>query len=255
MWGELSGLSGIPREPAELDPQLWLELSRNPTGPARHRIFEAYLPFSRRIAARIRKERRGADLDLDDLRQHAAEGLLQAIDRFDVSRGSPFEAFASRRIAGCVIDGISASSEVRRQYAFRNRVRAERTRSFLPDDADRLSTPDALQALADLAVSLAIGFMLDEAAISSSGERQAEGPSAYESVAWSETVQKMISALQSLPDQERTVVRLHYLEGLEFARIADTLSLSRGRVSQIHSAALERLRKRLPRSEQLLLQR
>lgn len=246
--------AGKSGEPIDLDPQLWLELGRNPDGPARHRIFEAYLPFSRRIAARIRKEKPGADLDLDDLRQHAAEGLLQAIDRFDAERGIPFEAFASRRIAGCVIDGISASSEIRRQYALRNRVRAERTRSLLPEDADRLAAPDALQALADLAVSLAIGFMLDEASISSNGERQAEGPSAYESVAWSETVQKMTAALSSLPDQEKTVVRLHYLEGLEFARIADTLSLSRGRVSQIHSAALERLRKRLPRPEQLLLQ-
>ena len=233
-----------------LDPDVWRAFAADPGGPARGRIFEAYLPFSRRIAARIRKERPGADLDMDDLRQHAAEGLLQAMDRFEPERGIAFEAFAARRISGCIIDGIGASSESRRQSAVRNRIRAERTRSLSPDNVDRLSTADALQALADLAVSLAVGFMLDEAAVLGDAP-VAPGPSAYDSVAWTDTVRRMVSAIETLPDQERTVVRLHYLEGLEFARIADTLSLSRGRISQIHAAALDRLRKRLPRADHL----
>lgn len=233
-----------------LDPDVWRAFATDPGGPARGRIFEAYLPFSRRIAARIRKERPGADLDMDDLRQYAAEGLLQAMDRFEPERGIAFEAFAARRIAGCIIDGIGASSESRRQSAVRNRIRAERTRSLSPDNVDRLSTADALQVLADLAVSLAVGFMLDEAAVL--GETPvAPGPSAYDSVAWTDTVKRMVSAIETLPEQERTVVRLHYLEGLEFARIADTLSLSRGRISQVHAAALDRLRRRLPRADHL----
>lgn len=233
-----------------LDPDVWRAFAADPGGPARGRIFEAYLPFSRRIAARIRKERPGADLDMDDLRQYAAEGLLQAMDRFEPERGIAFEAFAGRRISGCIIDGIGASSESRRQSAVRNRIRAERTRSLSPDNVDRLSTADALQVLADLAVSLAVGFMLDEAAVL--GEAPvAPGPSAYDSVAWTDTVKRMVSAIETLPEQERTVVRLHYLEGLEFARIADTLSLSRGRISQVHAAALDRLRRRLPRADHL----
>lgn len=233
-----------------LDPDVWRAFATDPGGPARGRIFEAYLPFSRRIAARIRKERPGADLDMDDLRQYAAEGLLQAMDRFEPERGIAFEAFAARRIAGCIIDGIGASSESRRQSAVRNRIRAERTRSLSPDNVDRLSTADSLQALADLAVSLAVGFMLDEAAVL--GETPvAPGPSAYDSAAWNDTVKRMVSAIETLPEQERTVVRLHYLEGLEFARIADTLSLSRGRISQVHAAALDRLRRRLPRADHL----
>lgn len=233
-----------------VDPDVWRAFAADPGGPARGRIFEAYLPFSRRVAARVRKERPGDDLDMDDLRQHAAEGLLQAMDRFEPERGVAFEAFAARRIAGCIIDGIGASSESRRQSAFRNRIRAERTRSLRPDDVDRLSTADALQALADLAVSLAIGFMLDEAAAPGDAP-VAPGPSAYDSVAWNDTVRRMVSAIGSLPEQERAIVRLHYLEGLEFARIADTLSLSRGRISQIHASALDRLRKRLPRADHL----
>lgn len=245
-------------EPAGEDaigPTVWRAFVQERSSSTRQTIFEAYLPFSRRVAARLRRERPGADLDIDDLRQYAAEGLLQAIDRFDPGRGSAFEAFAARRIAGRVIDGISESSEVRRQASFRNRIRAERARSLGPDDPSRLSTTDALEALAHLAVDLALGFMLDDAALASGTNTEARGPTAYESLAWAETVRRVASALETLPDQERTVIRHHYLEGLEFARIADTLSLSRGRVSQIHAAALQRLRKRLPRPDQLHFQR
>lgn len=238
-----------------MDADLWRALARDPSGPARQRIFETYLPFSRKIAARVGRERPGADLDPGDLRQYAAEGLLQAIDRFDPERGAAFEAFAARRIAGCVIDGIGESSELRRQSAFRNRVRSERARSLGSDRPSRMSTADAFQALADLAVELALGFMLDEAALSDGNELQTQTPSAYESLAWIETVKHVASAIAGLPEQERVVVRLHYLEGLEFARIADTLSLSRGRISQIHAAALQHLRRRLPRPDNLHFQR
>lgn len=241
--------------PPDLDPDLWRELRRAPGGPARLKIFEAYLPFSRRIAASVRRRRPGTDVDMDDLRQYAAEGLLQAIDRFDPDKGAPFEAFASRRVSGCVIDGIGALNEARRQSSLRNRMRAERARSLRGRDPGELSAGDALQALSDLAVELALGFMLDDAAAAAEIEREARSPGAYESLAWTETVQRLAAALDTLPEPETTIIRLHYLEGLEFARIADTLSLSRGRVSQIHASALQRLRKRLPRQNHLHFQR
>lgn len=237
----------------EPDDDLWRSLERDPAGPARLRLFERYLPFSRRVAARVRRERPGDDLDVDDLRQHAAEGLLQAIDRFDRGQGAPFEAFAARRIAGSVIDGIGASSEARRRSAFRRRIRTERARSLAARDPETLSTADAMKALSALAVDLALGFMLDDASDTAHIEKQARSPNAYESLAWADTVRRLAAAVESMPDPEGTVIRLHYLEGLEFARIADTLSLGRSRIAQIHAAALQRLRKRLPRSDQLHL--
>lgn len=246
---------GGSASPPEASQDLWRALAREPAGPARQQIFETYLPFSRRIAARVKRERPGADLDPGDLRQYAAEGLLQAIDRYDPERGAAFEAFAARRIAGSVIDGIGETSELRRQIAFRNRIRTERTRSLAPDDPSRLTTNDALLALTDLAVELALGFMLDDVALASGADRPSQGPSAYETLAWTETVGRVVSAIDTLSEQEGTVVRLHYLEGLEFARIADTLSLSRGRISQIHAAALQRLRRHLPRPDNLHFQR
>ena len=234
-----------------VEADLWRSFATDPGGPARLRLFEAYLPFSRRIAAQVRRDRPGADLDIEDLRQTAAEALLQVLDRFDPSRGAAFEAFAARRIAGAVIDGIAQTTELRRQISTRNRIRAERARSLAPAHPERLSAGDALQALSDLAVDLALGFMLEDAALSGGPEQESRAPNAYESLAWTDTVKRVTQALERLPEQERTVIRLHYLQGLEFSRVADTLGLSRGRISQIHAAALQRLRTRLPRHDQL----
>lgn len=202
----------------------------------------------------MRRQRSGADLELGDLQQYAAEGLLQAIDRFDADRGSTFEGFARRRIAGCVIDGIGESSELRRQMSFKHRARAERLRSLAPNPSADGSSSDALQALGDLALELALGFMLDDMAFLGD-QPLARGPSGYESAAWADTVSRLVAAVGVLPDPDGIVVRQHYLQGLEFARIADTLALSRGRISQIHSAALVRLRTSLPRADLLYIQR
>ena len=56
-------------------------------------------------------------------------------------------------------------------------------------------------------------------------------------------------ALANLPEQEAVVVRQHYDHGLPFAQVAQLMGLSRGRIAQLHRAALERLRKRLKARE------
>lgn len=236
-------------EAADLEAWRRFIAERAPT--QRDRLFAAYLPYAYGLAARFRKARSGRDIELDDLRQYAAEGLLQAIDRYDPEQGAPFESFAARRIFGQMTDGLARSTEYRQQIAVRSRTRAERLASLTPASPPQ---DGALAALADLAIELALGFLLDEEGAVIGGQAPASHEAnAYQSLAWSQTVSRVAAAVRSLPDPDGAVVRLHYLEGLEFARIAERLALSRGRVSQIHASALSRLRRRLPRADHLSL--
>lgn len=231
---------------------LWRAYSAAPSDDLRQHLFAMHLDYAHGVAARIRRERSGADLDLEDLKQYAAEGLLHAIDRYKAVQGTTFHAFAARHVSGRILDGIAENSERRRQSATRQRVRSERLRSLMPQKPR--GARDALDALADLAVELALGFMLDETGLVIGGEAPlSQAPNAYESLVWGQTVRRVTDALNALPDQEKMVVRRHYLDGLEFARIAEDLDLSRGRVSQIHAAAMNRLRKRLPKLDHLAL--
>ena len=75
--------------------------------------------------------------------------------------------------------------------------------------------------------------------------RPAKPDSAYESLAWKEIVAHLQSEMEALPERERTILRQHYVNGLSFEQLAELLKISKGRVSQLHRAALLLLRKRM----------
>ena len=222
---------------------LWRAFKHDGSAAAREQLFSLHVGFARRVAARHYRDR-GGDVEFQDLFQLACAGLLEALDRFEPDNGAPFTAFARRRVSGAVLDGIGKLSEAREQLSFRRRMRAERARSLGSPGAETLSAADALSALIEMAVGLAVGLMLDDPALYASGETDRR-PDAYESLAWKQAVTRLHAEVATLPERERAVLTLHYLEGVAFDEIGAALGVSKGRVSQIHKAALGLIRKRL----------
>lgn len=234
---------------------LWAAVESTGSQPARETLFERHVPFARMIAARHFRKRRGGDIEFAELCQLAYAGLLEAIDHYDRSRGVPFKGYAHRRISGSVLDGIAKTSELREQLSFRRRAQAERTQSLGASDPAALSPADAMRALVDLAVGLAVGFMLEDTGLYV-GERDADArTSAYESLVWREAVERLVGEVANLPDREQAVVRRHYFDGMTFDQIGDLLGLTKGRISQLHRAALALLKKRLRRAGDFRLER
>lgn len=235
---------------------LWSAFRAARAPELRDKLFSTYAAFARGVARRHFRDRRSGDIEFADLSQLACAGLLEAIDRYDPDVGVPFKRFAGRRISGSIVDGVTKMSEVRQQVSFRNRVRRERARSLTDPDAANLPATDALQALIDVAVGLALGFMLDGAGlyVADADERDA-GANAYESLAWKETVQRILSEIAALPERERTLMRRHYLDGLTFEQIGELMEVTKGRVSQIHKATIGLLRKRVLGAPGFRLQR
>lgn len=225
---------------------LWRAMREDRSEVARERIFATYLPFARALAGRQFRGRRGGDIEYEDFVQLACAGLLEAMDRYDPALGVPFRGFAVRRINGSILDGLAKMSEVREQISFRRRVKRERLRSLASDDPAGLPPTEAMEALIDLAVGLALGFMLEGTSLyqddCGAGGAQA---TAYDSLAWKDLVDRLTAELGRLPDRDRAIVRLHYLEEVNFDQIAALLGLSKGRISQLHKAALTLLRKRI----------
>lgn len=254
-------MEGAPldtRPPAarqEDETALWRMFRQTGSPETRERLFSLHYELARRIARRHWLDRSTGDIEFQDLCQLAAAGLLEAIDRYDPALGAPFPSYAAHRITGSVLDGLAKMSEVREQISFRNRIRTERARSLAVADADTLPTKDALQALTDLAVGLAIGFMLDDAGLYViDGERDRRA-NAYESLAWKETLGRLLTEISRLPERERLIIRHHYMGGLTFDQIGEVLSLTKGRISQMHQAAIALLRKRLRNSGDFKLER
>lgn len=238
-------LAAAAPDPAAADePALWAAL-REGSAIARERLFDLHLPFARMLARREYRARRGADLDPDDLFQLACTGLLEAMDRFDPALSVPFRGFAARRIRGAMIDGIAKLNEVREQLSHRGRVKRERLRSLAAENAAKLESGEAMEALVDMAVGLALGFMLEGTGLYHDEAEPSAPATAYDSLAWKETVERLVAELARLPERDRRIIRLHYMEDVSFDRIALLLGLSKGRISQLHKAALMLLRKRV----------
>lgn len=226
--------------PTRAEASLWRRLRFEAETGCRETLFNRYVPLARAIAAAKFHQRRGA-AERGDFEHFAYEGLLQAIDRFDPLLGVPFSAYARRRIVGSIADGLARMSEVNAQISQRRRLEQERMRSLAPSAA---AADDPLAALSDLAVGLALGLMLEGTSLMAANGADTR-PTAYESLEWREMQARLVTEVQKLPEKEAVIVRQHYHNGLSLAQIAELLDLSRGRISQLHRSALERLRKRI----------
>lgn len=226
-------------DPQRAEASLWRRARYEDDVGSRETLFNRYVVLARSVAARHFEWRRKA-FERGDLEQFAYEGLLQAIDRFDPLKGVPFGAYARPRIAGNVADGMTRMTEVNAQISQRRRRQQERLKSLAPGER---MPDDPLAALADLVVDLALGLMLEGTGMLATAEGADPRSNVYEGLAWHQTQAAIAQALENLPAGEQAVVRQHYQTGLSFAHIAELLRLSRGRVSQLHKSAIERLRR------------
>lgn len=204
-------------------------------------LVDAYTPLVRRLAARIFSRRVGGELEFADLVQLGMVGLLEAIDRYTPARGVRFETFATYRIEGAILNGLPSYSELQRQLALRREIARERAQSLRQGAGS--SDRSALERLADLAVGLALGFALEDSGLVDDGPTQPDN--AYARLELAQLRRQLAELTGQLPEAERRVIFRHYFQQQPFDEIAAGMELTKGRISQIHHAALKRLRERL----------
>jgi RNA polymerase sigma factor for flagellar operon FliA len=103
------------------------------------------------------------------------------------------------------------------------------------------SVEAALSRLSEAAIGLAIGFMLEGSGMYSDGSEQSIHDG-YASLAMVDLTNRLHAAVDALSPQEQAVVKGHYFHQRQFVELAEQLSLTKGRISQIHRQAVERLR-------------
>lgn len=212
-------------------------------------LVDAYAPLVRRLAQRVFARRIGGELQLTDLVQHGMVGLLESIDRYEQGRGVRFETFAFLRIEGAILNGLAAQSELQRQLAVRREDMRQRSHSLAEEAAPEAAS--ALERLASLAVGVAMGLLLDDAADGIGSREPAMPDNAYCRTELAQLKRQLAELMQQLPQNERHVLHRHYFQQVAFDQIALGLGLTRGRVSQLHHAGLRRLRELLKQARWL----
>lgn len=205
-----------------------------------------------------------AFVNRDDIRSAALMGLMDASNRFDPRRGVLFKTFAERRIRGAVFD------EVRRMDWFSRTLREKQSRlskvtenlgkrlGRAPDDpevAEELDmTLDDFREL-QLQVSQLGTISLHESVDDDDSGKtfidnleDTNQASVQERMEANELTGELAGYLEQLSEKERLVVALIYYEELSQKEISDVLELSEGRISQLHTQALGKLKIKMKRS-------
>lgn len=206
----------------------------------RQALTERYTGFARMLAAKCYSGRISQELEFGDYLQFAMIGLLEAIDRYEPGAGAKFETFAGLRINGAILNGVESLSEVQRQASVRHRVVKERAASLAEKVVQQ--PVSALEKLAEVAIGLALGFALEDSGVYEGSGERALPDNAYSRLEMRQLTQRLTDCVDSLPEQQRIVIHRHYFQQVPFEEIAASLQLSKGRVSQVHSAALASLR-------------
>jgi RNA polymerase sigma factor for flagellar operon FliA len=233
-----------PDNAHEAEAALWARWRQNGDLAARQELIAHHLPYARIVAAKYYSNRYHNEVEFDEYFQLASLGLVEALDRFDPTMGVQFRTFASRRIQGSILDGLERSTEKQQQIAMRQRVDAQRREIIKQTLGERSAsrTPEQmLKYVAEAGLAFALGWLLDGTGMLDTGECTEDIPF-YKGVAMREFRAQLLDLVEDLPAQERMVIRNHYLQEVSFEEIATAAGLTRGRISQIHRAALNRLR-------------
>jgi len=231
-------------------------------------ILESHMPLVRLVAERIHR-RLPPGVDLASLINSGIVGLLEAAQRYDSHRGVAFQTYARYRIQGEImeylrsLDWVSRSVRAwgRKMAVARTRLAGRLGREASPDEmATELGVELMEYYRVDQKVSEASLLSLEDLTSASEEEwrktqddlsmRSFQDP--FTSVEGKELVEKLAQAIDTLPERERMVVTLYYYEELTLREIGEILSLTEGRICQIHSQAVARLQNTLGIEEEQL---
>ncbi|NMC20567.1 MAG: FliA/WhiG family RNA polymerase sigma factor [Thermogutta sp.] len=242
--------------------QLWIEFKKNPENQTlRNRLVEIYLPLVKYNAERI-WARLPEGVELDDLISAGVFGLTDAIYAFDLDRGVKFETYCVPRIRGAMLDELRSMDWVPRLVRSKASKLNEATRN-LEAKLGRQPSDQELAAELGLSVPELEKMKLDASAVNliSLNKKWYETDS-YKEVREvdiledkrgedpTRRIQKndiMRLITKGLNRNERLILILYYYEELTMKEIGATLDLSESRVSQMHSAIVQRLQQQLER--------
>lgn len=196
-------------------------------------------------------------VQVDDLIQAGMIGLLEAAQKYEGTKGASFSTYAGIRIRGAMLDDIRRGDWAPRSVHRNSRKimdaihQVESTKGRDAEDSEiaellGMSQDEYHSALSDTASCRLFSF---EELIENQGETDllddSDQPDPLNNVERSIFQNVLAQSIQELPEREQLVLSLYYDQELNLKEIGAVLNVGESRISQLHSQAALRLRKKL----------
>jgi len=232
----------------------------------RDALIEQYAPLVKYVVGRLAIAL-PAILDYEDILSYGTIGLIEALDRYDPSKGVKFETFAIARIRGAIIDALRALDRLPRSVRQKAK-KLDQVTAQLTNELGREPTDEEIalalgvdletyhQTLIDTSwVTVSLDGLLDRDEQTDTGMTDLPADPNQEDftldIERRQLREALARAIRALPEREALILSLYYRDELTMREIAEILEISESRVCQLHARALSRLRARLAREEEV----
>jgi len=222
----------------------------------RERLILEHLPLVRSIARRVHR-RVPPSVLLDDLINSGIVGLIDAVNKFDPRKSADLRIYARHRIRGAILDSLRGLDWSPRPLRRKGRILDER-RERLTATLHREPTETELAAevgcgieelrqLEENLLRADLATLREQSIDEENGEGSTDQPSDEElspySLCYKKEIRQLLRhSIDRLSDRERQILALYYYEELTMKEVGIVLGVGEARVSQMHSAAVRKVR-------------
>lgn len=239
--------------------KMWKRYKRTKSLEQREEIIKKYLYLVKYVAGRVAIGL-PPNVDFNDLVSYGILGLLDAINKYDVSQGNKFETYAVSRVRGSIMDELRKLDWAPR--LLRKKAREiDRKCKELEEKHGRSATDDEVAQALNISQSelnsvysdlnSTTFLSLDEVWQNDDGNKPISRLQTVEDclitnqfhyLQQAEVKTILAQAINQLPEKEKLVVVLYYYENLTLREIGEILDVSESRVCQIHTKVVTRMR-------------
>jgi RNA polymerase sigma factor FliA len=215
-----------------------------------NQAIKEHMPLVKRIAHQI-CSRLPPNVEVDDLIQEGLTGLLDALNRYEPQANLAFEAYARTRIRGAIYDACRKNDILPRNQ--RDELEGlEKITRKLEQQLGRHPSEKEIAASADMTLESYYTIMANMVHLMPLDDlsddllpSDTDASDPMRAVAMAQLADRIANILEGLPDNEQLVFALHYQEELSYREIAQVMNITPGRISQLHTQGMIRIRAKL----------
>ncbi len=232
---------------------LWTKYAKTGDKEVKKLLIENYIDLVKIVSGRMYNFY-GSKIEYEDLLGYGILGLIDSIEKYDVTKNIKFETYAQIRIKGAILDNIrkldwiprslrKKSKEIQNAiYQLENKLGRTPTNEEIANFLS-ISIRELESTLSDIStfnIASLEEIILSNGDFSTSLQQENARPEEiYEN---KELKEILIESLNILTENERLVISLYYYEELTYKEIGHIMELSESRISQIHSKAILKMK-------------